>query len=79
MSHIKISFHLNSRTVAQITMSFVIFQVFISSSFYQRYFMNPFFPPVQSHVPDVSQDSISDNSTETINLTRKYAILYTHL
>jgi hypothetical protein len=60
-------------------MSFVIFQVFISWSFYQRYFMNPFFPLVQSHVPDLSQDIISDNSTEKINLTRKNAILYTHL
>jgi len=62
MSHFKISFSLNSKTVALITMSFVIFQVFISASFYQQYFMNPFFPAVQAHVPDLRQGSISDNS-----------------
>jgi len=60
-------------------MSFVIFQVFISAGFYQKYLLNPFFPPVQSLVPDLRHDSISDNSIRTINFTRTYAILYTHL
>jgi hypothetical protein len=60
-------------------MYFVIFQVFISASFYQQYFTKHFCPPVQSHVPDLRQGSISDNSIKTINLTRKYVIIYTHL